>query len=653
MAVLSEYTWIFALAVVFAFFAAFGIGANDLANSFGSSVGTKALRMWQAVLIAAVCEFSGALLLGAGVTDTIKSGIANPQSFAATPAVFMYGFFAVIIAAAFWDNMACQLELPVSTTHTTVGATIGFALAAEGGSAVIWSASKSTFPYFKGVAAIFTSWVVSPLAAFVFVAIVFGLLRALVLRRKNCFQITFWLMPLFTGVVLGTIAGFIIQTGGKNGTWDDLSDVTVLWISVCCAVGSALFTLVFFMPFLKKTAIRDEAALQARIAALQAAKDASDGTVKGDDLKGSEGSDVVGDDAVAVDMHADKAAAGAVPPPAANARHHGTTAGVDPEVLRKAMMDVDMANASGEDWTDKVAAKYHAWVRESKVGQAIFKNRVSKALAHSLFYDVHTVVAQDETVAAVWAHAEVFDYKTERMFRYLQVFSAAAMSFAHGSNDVANAMGPLSAVYYTWINGKVPPKQVEVQFWILALGGVGISVGLATFGYKIMRVLGVKAVKLTNVRGFVCEWVTTLIVVIASRYGLPISSTQVITGAIMSMGLMEGAKGLNWRLTFKVFGGWVLTLFVACGVSAAITAFGVYSPNKSADQDAYTSTNTINSQTYAQIQQLNSTSASNEVAGWNSTLTSLWKPTRNVVGTANLQAEVFSSFNSTVCTVSS
>ncbi len=149
MAVMDTYTWIFAVSVIVAFLAAFGIGANDLANSFGSSVGTKALTMWQCVIIASVCEFCGALFLGASVTNTIKSGITNVNFFKPYPALFMYGFFAVLCAAAFWDNFAAYLEFPVSTTHTTVGAIIGMTLVLGGGDAVVWSASKSSFPYFQ------------------------------------------------------------------------------------------------------------------------------------------------------------------------------------------------------------------------------------------------------------------------------------------------------------------------------------------------------------------------------------------------------------------------------------------------------------------------------------------------------------------------
>lgn len=134
------------------------------------------------------------------------------------------------------------------------------------------------------------------------------------------------------------------------------------------------------------------------------------------------------------------------------------------------------------------------------------------------------------------------------------------MSFAHGSNDVANAMGPFAAVYSTWINGKTPGSESTVQPWILALGGAGIVTGLATYGYKIMAVLAVKSAKLTNSRGFCVELSAAMTVVLASRFGLPVSTTMVACGAIMTVGLMEGSQGINWRLAVRIFCGWVSSL---------------------------------------------------------------------------------------------
>lgn len=627
--VYTEYTWIFVVGIFFAFFAAFGIGANDVANSFGSSVGTKALAMWQAVIIAGIMEFLGAFLLGAGVTDTIKGGIANTSSFSDSPGIFMYGFLCVLMTAAFWDNAACHLELPVSTTHTTVGAVVGFALVAGGTDAVIWVKSKDEFPFFSGFLAVIASWFVSPVCSGIVVCVVFFFLRTFVLRSKHSFTLSFWLLPIFMGCICGLICGFIIQVGSKNNNWEDRGDGFVTWVSAIVAAVAALFTLVVVMPIVKRKALKDEEQLQARIAKMQAAKEAA-----ASKEMPTKGDSPTSDGAVAIDM------AGPKDP------HQP-----DAELVAKAMYDLDMVNDDdNEHWTDKVAAKYNAWVKDSKFGQIMFQNPVARTIGTGLFYNVHDCVEQDSHIAEVWANAEVFDFKTERLYRYLQVFSAAAMAFAHGSNDVANAMGPLSAIYTTWDTGAVPGKKMGVPDWILALGGAGLTLGLATFGYKIMRVLGVKSVKLTNVRGFVVEWATALTVCVASRYGLPVSTTQVVSGAILSMGMWEGRRGVNWRIAFKIFGGWILTIFIACGVCAALTSIGVFTPNKNATYNENKAANTINQQTLNQIMFLNQTGAvpESQLMSLNDTLTDMYLPVTDITGTANLQVQTFDLYNSTV-----
>jgi sodium-dependent phosphate transporter len=165
-------------------------------------------------------------------------------------------------------------------------------------------------------------------------------------------------------------------------------------------------------------------------------------------------------------------------------------------------------------------------------------------------------------------------------------------------------MGPYSAVYTIWNTSRVPAK-TNVEKWILAYGGAGIVAGLAMYGYKILQVLGVKAVKLTNARGFCCELATAGVVILSSRYGLPVSTTQTITGALIAIGLFEGSKGVNWRVIIRTFFGWVLTLLVAALIAAATTSFAVYSPSKvSSDDDNYVA-NYLDTQALRMIRQMN------------------------------------------------
>lgn len=508
MAYFDEYTWIFALAVVFAFAAAFGIGANDLANSFATSLGSRALSLGAVVCIAGVCEFLGAVLLGANVTGTIKSGIADINAFSNAPLLLMYGFMCVAATAAIWDNMASYLGLPVSTTHTTVGATLGMALVLRGGGSVIWSQSQDGFPYIKGMLVIFLSWVCSPISAAIVSSILFLGIRTLILRSPHGFTRAFWAMPILVGGMIWLIVAFIIQTGSKNKTWKEFDDSFAVWVGAVCGVGVGLLTLAVVMPLLKKRINRAHERI-------------------------------------------DKLAA----------EHE------DPVALQDALLEEEKGSGP------------FAWIA-NKIPASVHNNKIWRTFFWNFYQDIHDVAhTEGSATKVVHDRAEVFDIKTEAMFRYLQVFSASAMSFVHGANDVANAMGPLSGVYQIWSTGEIS-SNVDVQEWILVIGGIGIVCGLALFSSNISRCLGVQVAKITFARGFSAEFGTAITVAIASRYGLPVSTTQTITGALIAIGLTEGLKGVNWRAVAKIFTGWVLTLLFACAICSLFVALGVNSPNR-------------------------------------------------------------------------
>ncbi|KAK9815735.1 hypothetical protein WJX72_008727 [[Myrmecia] bisecta] len=632
---LDLYTWIFALATIASFACAFGIGANDVANSFASSVGAKALTMGQAILVAAVCEFLGALLLGASVTDTVKNKIVLTTEYTSTPELLMYGFLCVMIAAAFWDNLACHLELPVSTTHTTIGAIVGMSIVIRGGDSVMWSKHKATFPYIDGMLPVFLSWIVSPVLSGIFAIILFGFVRTFVLRARQSFQRALWLLPFLLGLTFFIITVFIIQTGNKNNKWNSkVSDGKACGISL--GIGAGFAILGFFGTFyMKKTILAAEASFEQR--RQKAVEEGTAGKAAG--KEGVELPAVIGADGKPVPA----------PLPV-----KGDDTFYDMHDLTDANSDgaIDkLFNRAGDFWEKRVLG--------TRIGRAIFANWLTRKIGYGAQYDVHDIMDKkstnfDSTVAHMWEVAEVFDPKTERVFRYLQVFTAMVMSFAHGSNDVANAVGPYSAVYTIWSTGKVPSK-TNVEYWILAMGGAGIVVGLATYGYKIMRVLGVKSVKITNSRGFCLELATAMTVILASRYGLPISTTQALTGSVLAIGLFEGAKGVNWKVFARIFLGWVFTLLVASFVAGCLTAWGVYSPSKVCSDDAAFVNKALDGQTLKFIKELNSTtglsaSVTSQLKGFNNTLTSFYKNAYNSPPLVQgLNAQVFGVFNSSIC----
>lgn len=184
----------------------------------------------------------------------------------------------------------------------------------------------------------------------------------------------------------------------------------------------------------------------------------------------------------------------------------------------------------------------------------------------------------DSGAADIWESSEQYDEKTEILYSYLQVFTACCLSFAHGANDVANAIAPICAVLAIYENGKIENKSA-VPREVLALGGFGIVVGLFLYGYKVIKSLGYRLVKMSPSRGFCIELSTSLVVVTASYIGIPVSTTQSTIGGTIGVGAVEGIGQVQWPFMLKVFFGWVVTFFVTCISSAGIMAFAYYSPS--------------------------------------------------------------------------
>lgn len=530
----DQITWIFVCAIILSFFVAFGIGANDVANAFGSSVGAKALTMKQAIVVAAICEFAGAVLMGAGVTTTIRSGIANLNYYINKPDVLAYGMLCAMLATGIWLLIATYWELPVSTTHSIVGAIVGMTMVSAGPDAVIWSKHKDTFPFLGGMSSIILSWVFSPVIAGGFAIILFFFIRLIVLRSQKAYERSLYLLPLFTFGTFFLITWFIITKGGQQYNWQNTPDSKKAWISAIVGSGTCLISIVIGIPLIKRNVTRDLAE-EERVAADKAGLGKTVSVEKVEEgRESSEGE-----------------------------------AGKSSE---------DGGNGSHQDQVP------HEEKRTPNRLQTFRKSRVWTAMMYGSNVDIHKVVESDQTVHDIHEAAEVFDHKAETSFKYLQVCTACANSFAHGTNDVANSIGPLAAIYQIWQDTAVQ-KNAEVPRWILVVGGAGIVFGLATYGYKIMRALGVRLTKLTNSRGFTVELCAAAVVILGSRYDLPLSTTHSMVGAVTGIGILEGRRGFNWKLLLKFFLGWVATLVVAAITAAAFTAQGIYAPSRyAADQ---------------------------------------------------------------------
>ncbi|VAW53858.1 Probable low-affinity inorganic phosphate transporter [hydrothermal vent metagenome] len=402
MDIIAQYGTVFLiLAAVFGLFMAWGIGANDVANAMATSVGSKALTIKQAVIIAAIFEFSGAILAGGQVTKTIRKGIVDADLLSANPELLLYGMLASLLAAGIWLLIASKNGWPVSTTHSIVGAIVGFAMVGIGTDAVHWDK----------VGFIVASWVVSPVLAGFISFMLFRSVQGLILDTEHPFDNAKKYVPYYIFLVGFIIALVTLVKGLKHVGLD---------ISTTEQYGYAVITGGVIM-LAGKTFI---------------------GKIKHDPKK------------------------------------------------------------------DK---KFH------------FTN-------------------------------------VERVFSVLMVITACAMAFAHGSNDVANAIGPVAAVVSIVQSGGEVASKSMLPIWVLGLGGVGIVIGLMMYGKKVIATVGNQITELTPSRGFAATLAAATTVVLASGTGLPISTTHTLVGAVLGVGLARGIGALNMTVIRNIFMSWIVTL---------------------------------------------------------------------------------------------
>jgi len=393
---------------IFGFFMAWGIGANDVANAMGTSVGARALTLAQAILVACIFEFAGAYLAGGEVTSTIRKGIIDPGLLEGTPDLLVFGMMASLLAAGTWLLIASSRGWPVSTTHSIVGAIVGFAAVGISVDAVSWSK----------VTSIVSSWVVSPLMAGTISFLIFRSVQALILNTENPFDNAKRYVPGYMFLV-GFVISMVTLLKGLKHIGLTLSFSQSLTYSIFIGIGIALIGTYF---------------------------------------------------------------------------------------LRK------VENTS-----------------QTK-GDVVFDG-------------------------------------VEKVFAILMVFTACAMAFAHGSNDVANAVGPLAAITSVVQSGGEIVAKSSMPWWILLLGGAGIVAGLATLGYKVIETVGRNITELTPSRGFAAELAAATTVVLASGTGLPISTTHTLVGAVLGVGLARGISAIDLSVVGRIIISWVVTLPVGAGLS--------------------------------------------------------------------------------------
>jgi len=406
---LIEYGSVFIiLAIVLGLYMTWGIGANDVANAMGTSVGSGAITIKQAIIIAAVFEFTGAFIAGGNVTKTIRKGIIDPTPILGNPEILVWGMLSALLAAAVWLTIASWMGWPVSTTHSIIGAIVGFAMVGIGMDAVNW----------PKIGTIVISWVVSPMVGGTFAFLIMRSIQRFILDTDEPFRNAQRYAPLYIFFVGFLISLVTLFKGLKH-------------LEIELNIPQSFLIAVLFGGFV---------------------------AVLGRFL-----------------------------------------------IVRLKMQEAESV--------------------------------------HDQFTQI------------------------ERIFGVMMLFTACAMAFAHGSNDVANGIGPMAAVVSIVESGGEMTQNSALPIWILILGGCGIILGLATFGYRVIQTIGTKITELVPTRGFSAELAAAATVVLASRTGIPVSTTHIAVGAVVGVGMARGIGALDLRVIGGIFMSWIITLPVGALLS--------------------------------------------------------------------------------------
>ncbi|MFB8792215.1 MAG: inorganic phosphate transporter [Potamolinea sp.] len=405
-----------ALTAILAFYFAWNLGANDVANSMGTSVGSKAVTLRQAIVIAGILEFTGAVLFGQGVSTTLATEVLNPELFAGDPQLLILGMVSVLIACGLWLQIATSQGWPVSSSHAVVGAIAGFSWVAAGVAAVDWA----------NIARISLAWVVTPLVSGTVAALFYSIVKYSILDRPNPIaQLREWI-PWLSTVLLSVFGVIVLPTIFERPLFAALPIPTHDWPLVTGAVAT------FGLSFI-------------------------------------------------------------------------------------------------------------SWRQLEKA------TRGEVEIPHSTLVN-----------------------PVERQLGRFQVISACFVAFAHGSNDVGNAIAPLAVIAYIIHTNSVPLTGFSVPLWILILGGSGIVAGLAVWGKKVIATIGENIIPLQPSSGFSAEIATATTVLLASRFGFPVSTSHALVGGVVGIGLIQNWRNVRFQTLKSIVLAWLITLPISAGLGAIV-----------------------------------------------------------------------------------
>ncbi|KAF2685249.1 phosphate-repressible phosphate permease-like protein [Lentithecium fluviatile CBS 122367] len=577
----AKYDWILAITTIAFVFSAFGNGANDVANSYATSVAARTLTMPQVGFLSVCTEFAGAVGLGARVTSTIKNGIISIDRFrrnGGNPGALMLAMGCAEVGSATWLMFATGMGMPVSTTQTVVGALIGVGFAS--GAPIKWSWESGS------VSQVAASWAIAPLLAGAFSALVFATLKYGVLERADPFLWAMRLIPFYFALTGAILALFIVVEAPTAPSLEEFGAGKAVGIILGVFFGCLLICYVFFVPFFKRKLVMKDPRVRIWHVILGPMLLKEDVTLfwpgKGDEYvtdyyKDAYGEVLAGTKDEEKRRQHQTATKGdeAATPPEESASKDGIVLPTDPEKTAHESSETAVPRKlkKPEPYERFIGpVKELSWANPQK-WWGYFKFCLLQGVTRD-------VISHDsDLLRAIHSKAKRYDIRVEHLWTYCQVVSAMMMSIAHGSNDVANAVGPWAAVYQTYKAGAVATRS-PTPVWFLVVAGLLLGLGFWFYGYHIMRALGNKITQMSPTRGFSIELGAAITVLLASRLGLPVSTTQCLTGSALGVALMNYDLGaVNWRQLAFIFMGWVLTLPAAGLVSGLLCVMALNTPH--------------------------------------------------------------------------
>ncbi|OLN88116.1 Phosphate-repressible phosphate permease pho-4-like protein 1 [Colletotrichum chlorophyti] len=581
MAVLTQYDWIIAVISIAFCGSCFGNGANDVANSYATSVAARTLTMPQVGFLSMCTEFFGAVVLGARVTGTIKNNIIDLDRFRMTPATLILAMGCAEFASAFWLLAATKLGYPVSTTQTIVGALVGVGIAAQ--AQVSWSWTKGS------VSQIAASWAIAPCIAAGFAAVLFGSLKFSVLERQNSFEKALKAIPFYLAFTAAVLALFITVEAPGAPSLEELGAGTACGIVLGVFFGALILAYVFFMPYIHRRLVKQDPRIRLRHIILGPLLYKENPPI----FMPAKGNEVIID--YYASAHDESASANANE---ADVEKQATKPEGDNEKSVKSDgQSSDGPSAAPLSLEDVERGK----TQPSEGAVQRYKRKPEpeeRFLAPTAHLPIHNpkriwsfikyfflqgvtrdcVTHASSQLANVHGKAKKYDNRVEHLFTYAQVASAMMMSIAHGSNDVANAVGPWISAYQVYMSGEIN-ENGETPVWILVVAGFLLGAGFWFMGHHIIKAMGNKLTQLSPSRGFAMELGAAITVLLASRLGLPVSTTQCLTGAVIGVALMNFDVGaVNWRQVAFIFSGWLITLPCAGLIGGLLMAMSLNTP---------------------------------------------------------------------------